>query len=119
VPRIPIHDEGAPIACTAAGAGLEARMRAVEGLRARLVSVDRTEAGILVHFPSDAEVELEVLRFAGEEQACCGFFGFEVAATSAAVVLRWEGPTDAAPIFDGLRAFLAGDEPITALSGLL
>lgn len=119
MPRIPIYDDGAPIACTATGAGLDARARAIERLRDGLASVERTAEGLLLRFPAGAPVEADVRRFTVEEQACCGFFGFAVTRAGHALELRWEGPPDAAPIFDGLQELLAGDGPVTSLSRLL
>jgi len=118
--RIPIYDATEPIVCTIDGAAVESRLAQIERMRSALTAIDRTEHGLLLHFPVDAEVEADVRRFAVDEKACCAFWGFDVTGDDAEVLLRWDAPPTAGDLLDQILVALEGDEPIaTALSGLL
>lgn len=57
-------------------------------------------------------------RLAVDEKRCCSFWGFEVR-TAPGLALRWDAPPSAGELLDRIEAVLTGDEPVTALSGLL
>ena len=116
--RIPI-DLAAPIACTADGAEMSARIEQLAHLRDRLASLDRTDAGLLLHFVSDADLEAQLHQFAADEKGCCQFWGFEVVGDEADLTLRWDGPPDVQGLLDELGHWFRSDEPLTALAGLL
>ena len=116
--RIPI-DLDAPIACTATADEIPVRIDQVELLRDRLVSVDRTPAGLLLHFAPDPETEAHLQRFVVDEKGCCQFWGFEVSASPNDLALHWDGPPDAQPFLDELHHYFTSDEPLTAFTGLL
>jgi hypothetical protein len=115
---IPIYDATAPIVCTLTAGEVQERRDLLEWLRAHLTEVDRTEHGLLLRFPADPDVEMKVRRFAVAEQRCCGFWGFEVAATTAAVSLRWDAPPAADELVERLVAYFGGDDRF-GLEGLL
>jgi hypothetical protein len=79
--------------------------------------LERTEHGLLLHFPPAAEAE--VRRFAVDEKRCCQFWGFEVGSRSGELTLQWDGPPDAADLLDQLHAYFLGDQPLAVVTGLL
>ena len=119
VERIPIYDETVPVACTIGADEIPERVELIGRMRANLDRLERTEHGLLLHFPARADIEADLRRFAVDEKRCCAFWGFAVD-TSNGLTLQWDGPPAAAPIVDGFEAFFTGDEPLTgALAGLL
>jgi hypothetical protein len=116
---IPIYDDTSPIACTATERELRERLETIERLHAHLVGVDRTEDGLVLHLPHREDIEAEVRRFAVEEKGCCGFWGFDVDVADGLLHLRWDGPPAVRELMDRLHAWFEGDEPVTALDGLL
>jgi hypothetical protein len=118
VTRIPI-DVTAPIACSATGGELAARLDEIERLRRDVVAVERTSEGLLLSFTPDEARRAQLERFAAEEKGCCQFWGFEVSSTAAALMLRWDGPATAQPLLDDLHRCFTTDEPLTAFPGLL
>lgn len=117
--RIPIHDATAPLVCTITEAEVPERIELLERMRAALGRVERTEHGLLLHFPREAALEADLRRFAADEKQCCRFWGFEVGAMPESLTLRWDGPSAAAEILDEIQSFFEGDAPFTLLSGLL
>lgn len=115
---IPIADATAPIACTISADEIPERIELIERIRSNLRNVQRTEHGLLLRFPNRLEVEADLRRFAVDEKRCCQFWGFEVI-PGAELSLRWDGPPTAVELLDRLAEFLAGDEPASALAGLL
>jgi hypothetical protein len=118
-PRIPIHDETAPIACTLAPEEIPGRVATIERMRASLHRLERIEHGLLLHFPPDPDLEAALRDFAVDEKRCCRFRGFGVVAADSALTLRWDGPANARDLIDRLEVFFAGDGPLTLLDGLL
>jgi hypothetical protein len=119
VKRLPIYDDTAPIACTASPPQLEERIDTIERLRSHLEHVERTEDGLVLRFPNTAAIEAELHQFVVDEKGCCQFWGFEITSTPDGLSLRWDGPPSVSELMDQLAVSLRGDEPITALSGLL
>jgi hypothetical protein len=117
--RIPIHDDGVPIACTASSDELPVRIETIERLRSLVRSIERTDSGLRLTFPADAAVVAEIRQFTVDEKQCCQFWGFAVERAADELILRWEGPPAVDALFDELLAFFEGDEPLTALAGLL
>jgi hypothetical protein len=117
--RIPIHDATAPIVRTIGSDEIADRVALIDRLRERLGSVERTEYGLLLRFPSDADVEADLRRFAVDEKRCCGFWGFEVVAAREELALRWDGPPDAAGLLDHLHAYFEGDAELSGISAFL
>jgi len=116
---IPIYDATAPVTCTATGDEISARIEQLERLRSNLVRIERTAHGMLLHFPNRADLEADLRCFAIDEKQCCQFWGFEVATSPEELVLRWDAPPTLDDHITRLMAFFAGDEPLTAGSGLL
>lgn len=116
---IPLYDETAPIACTISDDDKPERIAQIERMRANLARLERTEHGIRLHFPRQADVEADVRQFALDEKRCCQFWGFEVSTEGGNVALRWDGPPNAAELVDRVVAYLEGDAPITEIAGLL
>lgn len=116
---IPLYDATAPIACTIGSDEVPDRIELVEQLRSYLVGLQRTEHGMLLTFPNRPEVAADVRRFAVDEKRCCEFWGFDVTERGSELVLRWDAPPDAQDLVDRLAAFFEGDEPASALGGLL
>ena len=53
-----------------------------------------------------------------DEKTCCQFWGFEIGGEDD-LTLRWDGPADAQAVLDELLRYFEGDEPLTAIAGLL
>ena len=87
-------------------------------MRTNLDFIERTECGLLLHFPARDDIAADLRRFAIDEKRCCEFWGFEISASDE-LTLQWEGPPDAAEIVDRLHAFFQGDEAGVDLAGLL
>ena len=118
--RIPIYDASVPIVCTIDGGAVEARLAQIEQMRSSLSRIERTENGLLLHFPASSGIEADVRQFAVDEKACCAFWGFEVTVDADDLRLRWDAPPSAAGLIEQIRAALEGGEPISAaLAGLL
>lgn len=116
--QIPLYDATAPIACTITSAEIPQRLELIERMRTNLASLERTAHGMLLHFPARPDIEADLRQFAIDEKRCCQFWGFEVL-TGERLTLRWDAPPTANDIVDRLEAFLRGDEPASALAGLL
>lgn len=116
---IPIYDATAPVTCTVGSDEIPERIELVERMRHNLGQIDRTEHGMLLHFPNRADIEDDLRRFAVDEKRCCQFWGFAVDADPDGLTLRWDGPPDAEDLIGRLHAYFEGDEPLTSISGLL
>jgi hypothetical protein len=119
VRRIPLYDATVPITCTIGSDEIPERIDLVERLRANLTRLDRTEHGLLLHFPNRPDIDADLHRFALDEKRCCQFWGFAVDAADDRLTLRWDGPPQAVDLVNRVHDYLDGDEPITAISGLL
>lgn len=115
---IPIYDDTAPIACTITSDEIPARVELIERMRANLGHLERTEHGLLLHFPVRDDIDADLQRFAIDEKRCCEFWGFEVARAQE-LTLRWDAPPTAGELIDRLESFFEGDEPALDLAGLL
>ena len=116
---IPIYDDTVAVACTIGADEVPGRLELVERMRARLASIERTEFGLLLHFPADQDVDADLHQFAIDEKRCCEFWGFEIAEAADDLTLRWDGPPAASELIDRLHGYFEGDEPLTDLAGLL
>jgi hypothetical protein len=117
--RLPIYDAAAPIVCTIDAGEVQERIELFERLRTEHVRLDRTDHGVVLHFLARPDVEADLRRFAESEKRCCGFWGFAIGRTGGELALRWDAPPAAGAVVERLVAYLAGDEPLTAMSGLL
>ncbi len=116
---IPIYDDTVPIACTAGRDETANYIEVVERTRSNLHHVDRTEHGLLLHFPLRPDIEADVRQFAIDEKRCCQFWGFQIETIGDALTLRWDGPPDANDILNRLHDAFESDVPIASVSGLL
>ena len=116
---IPIYDETATISCTLQPHEVPGRIATVERMRATLDGVERTDDGLLLHFPTRADIEADLRQFVIDEKRCCQFWGFEVVAGDERLTLRWDGPPSARELVDRLEEFFTGDGPADFLAGLL
>ena len=116
---LPLHDETAPIACSLTPDEIPARLATIDRIRHGHDHLERTDHGLRLHFPPDAELEAELRQFALDEKRCCQFWGFDVHAEDGELALRWDGPPAAAELLDRLEAFFLGDEPVEVLADLL
>ena len=116
---IPLYDATAPITCTATSDEIPERIEVVQRMHAALDRIERTEHGMLLHFPNRPDIEADVRSFAVDEKACCQFWGFAVISTDERLTLRWDAPPALDEYIERLVAYFEGDEPITAVSGLL
>ena len=114
---IPIYDATAPIACTLTAGEVQERRLLLEWLRDHLQQVDRTEHGMLLHFPAGEAVAERLRLFAAVEKQCCQFWGFDVVTTSEGLALRWDAPPAVDDLVDRLLAWLRHESD--DLSGLL
>jgi hypothetical protein len=120
--RIPLYDETAAIACTIAPEEIPGRLATIERMRSSLRRLERTEHGLVLHFPpatGEDDLEDELRRFAVDEKRCCQFWGFDVVTSDDELALRWDGPPSAHELVDRLEAFFHGDEPADVLTSLL
>ena len=118
--RIPLYDAAAPIACTIAADEIPGRIELLERMRDNLVRFDRTEHGLLLHYPERDDIAADLRRFAVDEKRCCAFWGFDVEHDGDDLRLRWDGPPTAAAIVDRIAAFFAGEGQLDLdLAGLL
>ena len=117
--QIPLYDETVPISCTAGEAEIADRIELIERMHGWLTRIERGEHGLLLHFPNEPGVEAEIRRFTADEKACCSFWGFAVDVTDDEVLLRWDAPPALEEYVARLQAYFEGDEPLSAVSGLL
>ena len=96
-----------PIACTITAAEVPDRVALMARLGRRLERVERTERRALLHFTPDGEVEADLRRFAVDEKQCCQFWELTVEAGASGLMLRWDGPPEAAALLDDLLALFA------------
>ena len=115
---IPIHDNIAPIACTADADEIADRLETIERMHATLDRIERTPHGLLLHFPNRPDVEADIRQFAIDERGCCQFWGFAIATTAESVDLRWDGPPTVDRFLDQLLDYFNGNDP-KAVAGLL
>lgn len=115
---IPLYDETAPVACTISEDEIPGRIELVQRMRSNLERVERTDHGMLLHFEVRPDIEADLRRFAVDEKRCCEFWGFDVLSAEG-LTLRWDAPPSAGELIDRLHAFFTGDEPTSALAGLL
>jgi hypothetical protein len=116
---IPIFDDSAPITCTATSDEIPVRIDQLERMRSQHTRLERTEHGMLLHFPNESDIKAELDRFTVDEKGCCAFWGFAVDTCDDELTLRWDGPPTVDEFMDRLAAFFAGDEPLSVDSGLL
>ncbi len=116
---IPIYDDTAAISCTISPDEIPGRLATIERMRTHLTRFERTEHGLLLHFPPRDDIERDLRQFALDEKRCCQFWGFDVTADATALALRWDGPPTADELVDRLEAFFTGDDPATSLAALL
>lgn len=116
---IPIYDATAPIACTATNEEITGRIEQLERMRTHLTRFERTEHGLSLHFPNRPDIDAHVRRFTADEQRCCTFWGFDVAATGDELTLRWDGPPDVASVFDRLGTWLDSTVALSPETGWL
>jgi len=118
VKELPLYDVTAPIACTITSSEVSDRILLVERMREAMTALDRTEDGMLLHFPAGPTLEAQIRQFAVDEKRCCQFWGFEVIAAPDTLTLRWDAPPSAQPLIERLEEFFLGDEPVTSIVGL-
>lgn len=116
--RILLYDDTAPIACTISSDEIPGRVEIIERMRTNLDRLERTEHGLLLHFPARSDIEADLRRFAVDEKRCCEFWGFDII-TNDGLALRWDGPPAATEIVQRLEEFFKGDEPALDLAGIL
>lgn len=108
---IPIYDATAPVSCSAGPGELADRIDTIERLHASVHRVERTEHGLLLHFPNRPDVEAEVRRFAVDEKGCCQFWGFAIETAPGTLALRWDGPPGVDELLDRLLDYFDGHDP--------
>jgi hypothetical protein len=108
-----------PIVCTITDDEKPERLELLTRLRDGARTVERTTTGLVLRFPEDEGVEADVRRFTVDEKRCCAFWDFSVASEGEEIILRWDGPSDAAPLLDEIDAVLRSDAPIASVGGLL
>ncbi len=116
---IPLHDAQAPVACTIGADEVPQRMELIERLRSNLDRLERSDHGLLLHFPDRPEVDADVRRFAVDEKRCCRFWGLAVDRSGGEVRLRWDAPPAAGELITRIEAYFRGDAPLTSILELL
>ena len=115
---IPIYDATAPITCTATSDEIQVRVELLARMHEHLTRIERTEHGMLLHFPNRPDLDADLHQFTADEKACCQFWGFDIATTDEQLILRWDAPPTVDGFVDRLIAYFQGDDP-TAIAGLL
>jgi hypothetical protein len=115
---IPIYDATVPITCSATRDEIPMRMEQVERMRSHLDRIERTEHGVLLHFPNRPDLEAELRRFTADEKGCCPFWGFAITTRPDTVTLRWDAPPALDDYVTRLVAFFESTDPLTPESGL-
>lgn len=113
-----IYDASKPLACTIDAAELPGHIELIERIRVNMLSIERTQHGVLIHLPRDEATIADARRFATEEKQCCEFWGFDLIEQSD-LALRWDGPPETAQFMDRAIGYFEGREPIGALFGSL
>lgn len=116
---IPLYDATAPITCSIGAEEIPERIELLERMRSNLARIERTDHGLVLHFPARADVEADLQRIAVDEKRCCQFWGFAIATIEELLTLRWDGPPAAHALLDQLHTYFKGDAPLTLISGLL
>ena len=116
--RIPIYDATAPIVCTLSDGEVQERRDLLEWLRTNLVRSQRSEHGLLLHFPAGDGIDAQLRHFAQVEKDCCRFWGFDIERDGSTTTLRWDAPPAADELVERLEAYFAGAADVD-LSGLL
>src|SRR5262249_10540626 len=116
---IPIRNDPAPIACTIGAREIPERVELLERMRGALISIERTPTGLLLQFPDEPAVRVDVKRFAIDEKRCCQFWGFDVTDERDCIALRWDGPALAQDLLAKFETFFRTEAPISILAGFL
>ncbi|WP_293350685.1 hypothetical protein [Phenylobacterium sp.] len=101
--------EDLPLACTLGADDVRARMAWIADLNGRSLKAQR-RAGLTLELTYAAAAAGEVARLVAQEQACCAFLAFDVAARGGDVVLTVTAPEAAREAADMLFAGLAAGE---------
>lgn len=117
--QLPLYDAEAAIACTISDDEKPGRADSLLQMKSALPSLERTPDGMVLHFPSDAEIEQTLRQFAIDEKRCCEFWGFAVESSAEGVSLRWDAPPEAMSLIDGLEEFFTSDKSLSELAGLV
>jgi hypothetical protein len=105
---IPIYDNTASIACTIGGDEVHERLELLERMRHHLDRIERTEHGMLLHFPKEGDIDADLHQFVVDEKRCCQFWGFAINSTDSELILRWDAPPDAGDLVTELLAYFEG-----------
>jgi len=116
---IPLYDDTQPITCTIGANEIAAHLELIERMHANLTAIERTEHGLLLHFPVREDVATDVTEFAAFEKGCCQFWGFDIQQDADGIRLRWDGPPSTADYLDTLAAYFDSEQPLTEIPGLL
>ena len=65
---LPLYDDAAPIMCTIGDDEKADRIAVMDRMRTAMTSLERTDTGLLLHFPRTASIEDDVRRFALDEK---------------------------------------------------
>ena len=116
---IPIYDATAPIACTIGQRRGRRARRAVERIRTYIARLEHTDHGLLLHVPEPARHRRRHQALRRRREAVLRLLGLRDEREGGRT-LRWDGPPDVDDFFPRqLVAFFEGDEPLTAIRGLL
>jgi hypothetical protein len=116
---LPIYDDRAPIACTITNTEIPGRIALVARVRSAMLDIERTPAGLLLHFPDEPAVRADLATFTADEKRCCQFWGFAIIEEPAGLALRWDGPPAVEALLDRLETFFRTDAATSTLEGLL
>ena len=89
---IPIYDADAPVTCTATSEEIPVRIEQIERMRSNLDRIERSEHGLLLHFPNRPGIEGDLRKFTVDEKGCCQFWGFHIVTRPDELILRWDAP---------------------------
>jgi hypothetical protein len=116
---LPLFDETAPIVCTIGDDEKAERVATIERFRAALLSIERTDTGLLLQLPRTDALRADLERFAVDEKRCCQFWGFAVVESENDLALRWDGPPSAGELLDAIERVLRGESAVSSIEALL
>jgi len=115
---LPLYDVTVPLSCSITAGEEPERIELLEKLRLNLLSVERTQHGLVLHLLDEPDALADARQFTVDEKRCCEFWGFAIDRNDG-LALRWDGPPGTEPLIERLIAYFQGNAPLGSLVGIL